>query len=46
MEVNNLSSEQIEEIIKQLEKEIELLKVEINNKQLYLQELINEIENK
>ena len=46
MELNNLSTEQIEEIIKQLEKEIELLKIEINNKQLYLHELINEIENK
>ena len=50
MEVNKKqetsSNEQIEKIIQELEKEIELLKDEANYKQLYLQQLINEIENK
>ena len=44
MDLNNLSIEQIEAIIKELEKEIDLLKIEIDNKQLYLQQLINSVE--
>ena len=46
MEQNNIFDEfTIEQIIEQLEKEIESLKIEINNKQIYLQELINNNEN-
>ena len=44
--LDNLTDEQIEKIIKKLQKEIAELKQEINNKQVYLQELINSIENK
>ncbi len=46
MEQNNIFDDfTIEQIIEQLEKEIESLKIEINNKQIYLQELINNNEN-
>jgi len=44
--VGYLTDEQLAKIIRALQKEIALLKLEINAKQLYLQELIKKTENK
>ena len=44
--INNLSIEQLEELIKQAKKNILLLNLEISEKNKYINELLNELEDK